>query len=438
MPIFAALVATVGCGQSGGEPSPTTTPVDAGEVDAAETPPARPRPKLGPSGLESLEVLTGGADTSEELPLVVALHGNGGTPENFSKLFDGFEQKARVVVPSGPYEHEKGRAWLQPGGSDATAVLALKRSADKVASLIDEISASKATKGKAIVTGFSQGGVVAFIVAARQPERLRAALPVNGVLPQFAWPDEERFYGNRPIIRAFNGQDDTVTKVADIRRCIVKLRMLKLDAVVRLYADTAHAIGPAMKTDLFRALSWLVVGTGEPDACQPCPGTSMDPEACTLCEGGQPAEEETTPTKGGQPRAVVASTEDSATKSASSGGPNVALKSISSKVGHGAGSAGGSLSREEIQRVFRVNMSSIRFCYERQVKTQPGLAGRVTVRLVISPSGAVSSANVVSSTIGSSAVEQCVERAVTRLQFPQPEGGSVTVTYPLTFASMGE
>jgi phospholipase/carboxylesterase len=431
------IAGTGGCGDADrGEPDGRAV-IDAGGAVDALAPAARPIPELGPSGLASIEVFTGGASAADEepLPLVIALHGNGDTPENFSKIFEGFNQRARLVVPRGPYAVGKGQAWIQAGGNDEVASLALNRAADKVAALVDELEAARPTKGKAVVTGFSQGGAVAFIVAARQPERVRAAIPMGAALPQFAWPDEERFLGNRPVVRALSGTNDELTKAVELRQCVVKLRMLKLDARARLYSETAHSISPAMKTDLFRLLSWLVAGTAEPPPCEPCPGDSMDPEACSLCSGGTPE-----PSAETGSRAASASSSSPRVDVPAPAGPDVALGShgVASKIGRGTEGAGGSLPRDVIQRTFRVNMSSIRFCYERQLAAQPDLAGRVSVRLTIAPDGSVPSAEVVSSTLNSSVVERCVEQAVSRIRFPQPQGGAVIVTYPLTFAAMSQ
>jgi TonB family protein len=96
----------------------------------------------------------------------------------------------------------------------------------------------------------------------------------------------------------------------------------------------------------------------------------------------------------------------------------------------------GSLSKEVIRRYIRRSINQIRYCYEQQLARQPDLAGRVQVRFVISPSGAVTSSSPAGSTLGNPAVEDCVARAVQRIAFPQPEGGGVViVTYPFMFQS---
>jgi TonB family protein len=94
----------------------------------------------------------------------------------------------------------------------------------------------------------------------------------------------------------------------------------------------------------------------------------------------------------------------------------------------------GSLDRDLIQRIVRVHVPSVRDCYERQLAKAPTLAGRVSLRFVISHSGSVVSAKVQSSTLGQPDVESCVLRAIKRITFPPPAGGGVViVTYPFQF-----
>ena len=94
----------------------------------------------------------------------------------------------------------------------------------------------------------------------------------------------------------------------------------------------------------------------------------------------------------------------------------------------------GSLSREVVSRYVRRHRNEIRYCYQRRLDSRPELRGRVVVRFVISPGGAVSSSAVASSTLGDPETEQCVARAIQRIAFPQPEGGGVVVvTLPFQF-----
>lgn len=101
----------------------------------------------------------------------------------------------------------------------------------------------------------------------------------------------------------------------------------------------------------------------------------------------------------------------------------------------GNASIRGSLSRDVIRRVVRRHHNEIRHCYENGLQSRPDLAGRVSARFVISPSGSVTAASVANSSIGSQQVEQCIVSAVQRWSFPAPEGGIVSVTYPFMLQS---
>lgn len=94
----------------------------------------------------------------------------------------------------------------------------------------------------------------------------------------------------------------------------------------------------------------------------------------------------------------------------------------------------GRLPAEVIQRVVRQNHGKIRYCYERGLAKNPNLNGRVGVRFVIGRDGAVVSVANAGSSVASSEVVECVVRAFYGLTFPKPEGGLVTVSYPIVLS----
>jgi TonB family protein len=105
----------------------------------------------------------------------------------------------------------------------------------------------------------------------------------------------------------------------------------------------------------------------------------------------------------------------------------------------GTAAVQGALSKEVIRRIIKQHLNEVRFCYEQALATQPDIEGKMAVKFTISPTGAVETANVSTSTLGAPAVDSCVSQAFERWTFPAPEGGgSVTVTYPLAFAPAGK
>lgn len=103
----------------------------------------------------------------------------------------------------------------------------------------------------------------------------------------------------------------------------------------------------------------------------------------------------------------------------------------------GATSVSGRLPPEVIQRIVRQNFGRFRLCYENGLRNNPNLTGRVSVRFVIGRDGAVSNVGNGGSDLPDGGVVSCVVRAFYGLSFPQPEGGIVTVTYPIMFAPGG-
>lgn len=88
-----------------------------------------------------------------------------------------------------------------------------------------------------------------------------------------------------------------------------------------------------------------------------------------------------------------------------------------------------------VTRMIRQRIRAIQQCYERELRNNPTLAGRVLVRFTIQPTGSVSGATAPENTTGSPAVASCVVSTISRFRFnPGPDGGSVTYAYPFVFA----
>ncbi len=103
----------------------------------------------------------------------------------------------------------------------------------------------------------------------------------------------------------------------------------------------------------------------------------------------------------------------------------------------GATQVSGRLPPEVIQRIVRQNFGRFRLCYENGLRNNPNLQGRVSVRFVIGRDGAVSQVSNGGSDMPDSGVVSCTVRSFYGLSFPKPEGGIVTVTYPIMFSPGG-
>jgi outer membrane biosynthesis protein TonB len=101
---------------------------------------------------------------------------------------------------------------------------------------------------------------------------------------------------------------------------------------------------------------------------------------------------------------------------------------------------GGRLAPAVIQRIVRQNFGSFRKCYEQALARDPRAAGRVAVHFVIERSGQVSHAEVAPSLdadappLNDARAVACIVDGFSKLVFPRPEEGIVTVVYPVNFS----
>jgi len=104
----------------------------------------------------------------------------------------------------------------------------------------------------------------------------------------------------------------------------------------------------------------------------------------------------------------------------------------------GVATVRGSLDKEIIRRIIRRHINEVRYCYEQELTTKPGLGGRILVQFTIGAAGQVLTSVLQNSTMGNGRVENCILQAVRRWAFPTPlEGGLVVVSYPFVLTPNG-
>jgi hypothetical protein len=94
---------------------------------------------------------------------------------------------------------------------------------------------------------------------------------------------------------------------------------------------------------------------------------------------------------------------------------------------------GGELSKEEIQKVINQHIGEIQYCYEKQLRTQPGLSGRVVLDWTVNLQGKVTVVKVSQSTLASSEATNCMMQKLKTWKFPSPRGGAVSIVFPFVF-----
>jgi len=99
---------------------------------------------------------------------------------------------------------------------------------------------------------------------------------------------------------------------------------------------------------------------------------------------------------------------------------------IGENMGESAGP--GKISVASVESVFRRRRGAIQTCYERALKVNAGIEGKVSVRFTIGAAGTVTQIQVVENSTGDSGVGACIAEKIKGWPFPPPEGGLVIVT----------
>ncbi|MGB5473153.1 MAG: AgmX/PglI C-terminal domain-containing protein [Gammaproteobacteria bacterium] len=101
--------------------------------------------------------------------------------------------------------------------------------------------------------------------------------------------------------------------------------------------------------------------------------------------------------------------------------------------GKGKGSKSAGRSIEEIQMIFDRNKGSIYSVYNRALRADPSLKGKIVLRLTIAPSGKVTRCDLVSNELGDAALGGKIASRVKLFDFGSKDVSEVTITYPIDF-----
>ncbi|MBV1858112.1 MAG: dienelactone hydrolase family protein, partial [Nannocystaceae bacterium] len=204
-----------------------------------------------------VERILGDAKPHDTLPMIIAIHGLGDDPDNFAHLFDAYGGTARLILPQGvDATPEGGWSWfpIRARSKDVDALASgIKASADKLAVAIAALRKSRPTQGDPIVTGFSQGGMLAFALAVHHPNQVGFSIPVGGWLPPPLWPSAGPT-AEHPEVVALHGTADNAVPYEPTKEAIDALVAKGYTVTLKSYEGVRHAIPPQEQTDLYDLL----------------------------------------------------------------------------------------------------------------------------------------------------------------------------------------
>jgi len=216
------------------------------------------------AGLRYLEIVRGGANPNEKLPLLVVIHGLGDKPHHdwLSAIDVDSNLKVRMILPQAPTPYGTGYAWFpyRAGNLDQAALASgIAAAAERLTQMLGVLQSQRPTRGRAVVTGFSQGGMLSYALAVRHPELIESAVPISGMLPEPLWPVSAPPAKWFPPIRSLHGTADTVVRIEVDEKLVERMRGLGYPVELVTFDATPHTISPAMsavaRTTLSTALT---------------------------------------------------------------------------------------------------------------------------------------------------------------------------------------
>lgn len=143
---------------------------------------------------------------------------------------------------------------------------------------------------------------------------------------------------------------------------------------------------------------------------------------------------------GGGPRGAGSATASSIGDVGTSGGGKVSLKEKRDAEVHGSVSSDAdadvdstTVDKEALNRYIKGRMKSLQSCYERELKRNPGLRGKLVVRFTIGTRGQITEVDITSNSLGDDEVGSCVSRLIKTWHFPFTPEADASVEFPFIF-----
>lgn len=208
------------------------------------------------AGFEYLEVVKG--KDNGKLPLLIAFHYSSGNPQETLEDYDSLKIPIRIIIPKGNHKKREGFSYYPADyyQKDSLTQFALSKIAmDSIARFVQAIE--KKYQQKAIVSGISQGGDIALLLARYHPTLCRASFPIAAVihtnLIQELTPQPQK---PKIPIHLFQGESDKIVSAVVTRKKVEAIGK-RLRIKLYTYPNVGHEISREMKMDYSKMIDNL-------------------------------------------------------------------------------------------------------------------------------------------------------------------------------------
>ena len=200
-------------------------------------------------------------------PTIVALHGWGASAHDLLGLAPYLHGgEALVLCPQGPMSlpvgsGATGYGWFPITGGAPPDASAFEAAVDRLAAFLDALyERYPVDPARLVLLGFSQGGVMAYALALRDPRRYAALVALSSWLPEALANQVGRCPDDAPLpIFVSHGTEDPMIPVARAQESNQRLLALGYEPAYHEYA-MQHEIRPEALRDMVSFLDEKVLG----------------------------------------------------------------------------------------------------------------------------------------------------------------------------------
>lgn len=199
---------------------------------------------------EPVVLLPDGFDPQKKYPLLIAMHGYGGEPVNFSRAFKTAGSKKGYIICC-PYAPEvMGKTSFNWGEWEQ----ADRRIMETIAFLKAKY---KIDEKKMIIAGFSQGGYYSYYMGLKHPDLFIGAIPIG---PGYDSDLEPMLAGAADAKMKFYvlmGELEPEERIDDNIRAIKQFTKVGITASFNFFSGVGHAMPGDSDFELQRAIEWI-------------------------------------------------------------------------------------------------------------------------------------------------------------------------------------
>ena len=189
---------------------------------------------------------SGGRSRPGSLPMLIALHGDGDTVDNFYETaLDKISVPARIILIKGPISHECGRVWPY-------SIAQFEEYGKAFREAVDLLTTKYPTINKPILLGFSGGGGMAYYQAVKHGDSYTYIFPISSLLSK----EKLGSTSSKPSAKvyAYHGKHDEVIPFSEGKKTFKLLKKKKVNICFTEFESGHHGLFAEMKSEITQAV----------------------------------------------------------------------------------------------------------------------------------------------------------------------------------------